>query len=125
MATREQVDELVAKMKEQRSELLAAARSLSPEDANYYDTHGKDGVNLGPDEVSSHPLSTSPFGLDDMSGNAFEWVRSSLLPNELAIRGGCFFFDAVSARSSNRNVVEQGYRDPRFGLRVCASLPDP
>jgi len=33
MATREQVDELVAKMKEQRSELLAAARSLSPEDA--------------------------------------------------------------------------------------------
>ncbi len=99
--------------------------SLSPEDANYYDTHGKDGVNLGPDEVSSHPLSTSPFGLDDMAGNAFEWVRSSLSPNEHAIRGGCFFFDAVSARASNRNVVEQGYRDPRFGLRVCASLSDP
>ena len=33
MATREQVDELKQKMAEQRSELLAAARSLSPEDA--------------------------------------------------------------------------------------------
>ena len=95
---------------------------LSPADANYYDTHGKDGANLGPDETSSHPRSASPFGIDDMAGNAFEWVRSSLVPNEHAIRGGCFFFDAVSARSSNRNVVEQGYRDPRFGLRVCASI---
>ena len=33
MATREQVDELKSKMAEQRAELLAAARSLSPEDA--------------------------------------------------------------------------------------------
>jgi hypothetical protein len=33
MATREQVDELKQKMAEQRSELLAAARSLSSEDA--------------------------------------------------------------------------------------------
>ena len=33
MATREQVDELKVKMADQRAELLAAARSLSPEDA--------------------------------------------------------------------------------------------
>lgn len=33
MATNEQVQELVMKMKQQRAELLAAARSLSPEDA--------------------------------------------------------------------------------------------
>jgi hypothetical protein len=33
MATQEQVDELVTKMREQRAELLAAARSLSAEDA--------------------------------------------------------------------------------------------
>ncbi|MGE3073705.1 MAG: DinB family protein [Dehalococcoidia bacterium] len=33
MATREQVDELKSKMAEQRAELLAAARSLSPADA--------------------------------------------------------------------------------------------
>jgi hypothetical protein len=33
MATREQVDELKQKMAEQRAELLAAARSLSPNDA--------------------------------------------------------------------------------------------
>jgi formylglycine-generating enzyme required for sulfatase activity len=99
--------------------------SLSPSDANFYDTHGKDGTNLGPDEVGAHPLSASPFGVDDMTGNAFEWVRSSLAANEWVIRGGCFFFDAISARSSNRNVVEQNYRDPRFGLRVCAPITFP
>lgn len=33
MATREQVDELVSKMREQRAELISVARSLSPEDS--------------------------------------------------------------------------------------------
>ncbi len=98
---------------------------LSTSDANFYDTHGKDGKSMGPDEVGAHPHSASPFGLEDMAGNAFEWVRSSLAPNEWAIRGGCYFFDAISARSSNRNVVERSYWDPRFGLRVCAPINFP
>lgn len=99
--------------------------ALSPEDANYYDTYGKDPSAVGPDEVGSHPRSDSPFGLQDMAGNAFEWVRSSLAPDEWVIRGGAYFFDSVSARSSNRTPVDQNYRDPRFGLRVCASISDP
>lgn len=99
--------------------------SLSPEDANYYDTYGKDPGVTGPDEVGSHPRSQSPFGVQDMAGNVYEWVRSSLAPEEQTIRGGCYFFDAVSARSSNRTTVDQNYRDTRLGLRVCApvSLP--
>jgi formylglycine-generating enzyme required for sulfatase activity len=97
--------------------------SLSPEDANYYDTYGKDPSNVGPDEVGSHPRSASPFGVDDMAGNVFEWIRSSLSPGEWAIRGGAYYYDTVSARSSNRTPVDQNYRDSRFGLRVCASSP--
>ncbi len=99
--------------------------SLSPTDANFYETHGKDGSNLGPDEVGAHPSSTSPFGVDDMAGNAYEWVHSSLAANEWAIRGGCYFFDAITARSANRNVVDKTYRDPRFGLRICAPITFP
>jgi eukaryotic-like serine/threonine-protein kinase len=96
--------------------------SLAPEDANYYDTYGKDPSAVGPDEVGSHPRSASPFGVNDMAGNVFEWVSSSLMPNEWAIRGGSYFFDTVSARSSNRTIVDQTYRDSRFGLRVCAPI---
>jgi eukaryotic-like serine/threonine-protein kinase len=96
--------------------------SLLPEDANYYDTYGKEPSAVGPDEVGSHPRSTSPFGVDDMAGNIYEWVGSSLVADELAIRGGSYFFDAVSARSSNRTAVDPNYRDSRLGLRVCASI---
>ncbi len=99
--------------------------SLAPEDANYYDTYGKDPTAVGPDEVGLHPRSASPFGVDDMAGNIYEWVRSSVAQDEWAIRGGCYFFDTVSARSANRTIVDQSYRDSRFGLRVCASIAVP
>ena len=96
--------------------------TLTPEDANYFDTYGKDAAAVGPDEVGLHPRSASPFGIEDMAGNVFEWIRSSLAPNELAIRGGSYYYDTVSARSANRTPVDQNYRDSRFGLRVCASF---
>ena len=80
---------------------------------------------MGPDEVGSHPRGASPFGADDMAGNIFEWVRSSLAPGEWVIRGGAYYYDTVSARSSNRTPVDENYRDSRFGLRVCAPISLP
>ncbi|MFL5361311.1 MAG: protein kinase domain-containing protein [Myxococcales bacterium] len=94
---------------------------LSPADANYDDTHGKE--SLGPDEVGSHPASRSPFGIDDASGNAFEWVKSWLNPGEYLVRGGSYFHDRTTAQLPNRNVSVSSTRDATLGLRVCADPP--
>ena len=93
---------------------------LAPEDANFDATYGKHPPSMGPDEVGSHPASRSPFGLDDMAGNAFEWVRAPSR-RESVIRGGSYFYAEVTCRSTNRSVVGSGYREPSLGLRVCAS----
>ena len=43
---------------------------LDPDDANLDLTYGKEPLAFGPDEVGSHPASRSPFGVDDLCGNA-------------------------------------------------------
>jgi formylglycine-generating enzyme required for sulfatase activity len=96
---------------------------LFPDDANFDQTYGKKTSTLGPDEVGSHPLSRSPFGVDDMSGNVWELTRSSLQKDEYIARGGAFFFSPNNARTSNREVATPTYRDTTLGLRVCADLP--
>jgi serine/threonine protein kinase/formylglycine-generating enzyme required for sulfatase activity len=94
---------------------------LQPDDANYDRTYGLDTLAFGPDEVGSHETSRSPFGLDDMTGNVFEWTRSVLVPNGVLARGGSFYFDETSNRSTNRIVIEPTVRDINAGLRVCTS----
>jgi serine/threonine protein kinase/formylglycine-generating enzyme required for sulfatase activity len=103
--------------------LYPHGNALEPEDANVDETYGKDPESMGPDEVGAHPRGASPFGVEDLAGNIFEWVASTLDPNEGVVRGGAYFYDKFSARSTNRTVVDRHYRDPRLGLRVCASLP--
>ena len=66
---------------------------LEPDDADIDQTYGKEPLAFGPDEVGSHPASRSPFGLDDMCGNVFEWTTSSLAPNEHVLRGGGYYYD--------------------------------
>ena len=95
---------------------------LSPEDANIGDTYGMSPDSVGPDQVGTFPRSASPFGVEDLAGNVFEWVQSSLEPNSALIRGGAYFFENMTARSTNRTVVDRKYLDPRLGLRVCASF---
>jgi formylglycine-generating enzyme required for sulfatase activity len=97
--------------------------ALAPGDANFDETYGKEAASMGPDEVGSHPASRSPFGLDDMAGNVFEWTRSSLEQGKSVIRGGAYFYDALTALSTNRSTLEPGLRDPRLGVRLCAPAP--
>lgn len=96
---------------------------LDPEDANFDATYSKDPSALGPDEVGSHPASRSPFGVDDLCGNVFEWTVSSLAPDEHAIRGGSYLYDPTTDRVDNRQVYDADFRDANLGLRVCASVP--
>jgi len=97
--------------------------SLAPEDADYDETYARAPLAMGLDEVGSHPASRSPFGLDDMSGNAWEWTRSSLGGGAHAARGGSFYFDINASRVSNRETPEPSFRDVSVGFRVCADYP--
>ncbi|MFY2556122.1 protein kinase domain-containing protein [Corallococcus terminator] len=98
---------------------------LGPDDANIDATYGKQPGGFGPDEVGSHPASRSPFGVDDMAGNVWEWTRSWLEPGRAVARGGSFSFAATSARATNRELPEPSLRDVTMGLRVCADLASP
>jgi serine/threonine protein kinase/formylglycine-generating enzyme required for sulfatase activity len=97
--------------------------SLAPDDADFDQTYARAPRAMGPDEVGSHPASRSPFGLDDMAGNVWEWTRSSLGGGAHAARGGSFYFDVNAARVSEREVPEPSFRDVSVGFRVCADLP--
>jgi formylglycine-generating enzyme required for sulfatase activity len=96
---------------------------LDPEDANFDETYGKDPLGMGPDEVGSHIISRSPYGLDDMSGNAWEWTTSSLRPGGYVIRGGSYFFGRKTNQVVNRQVPVPTLKDVNLGLRVCAVVP--
>jgi formylglycine-generating enzyme required for sulfatase activity len=73
----------------------------------------------GPDEVGSHPSSRSPFGLDDMAGNALEWTIAE--DGRPILRGGGYWYDRKSAQVSNRSRLSATRRDLAIGFRVCAS----
>jgi eukaryotic-like serine/threonine-protein kinase len=75
---------------------------------------------MGPDEVGSHVASTSPFGLADMSGNAFEWTRGA--GGGYVVRGGSFYHDRKTANLTNRYTVGDELREGTVGVRVCADV---
>lgn len=94
---------------------------LDPDDANIDATYGKQPLAFGPDQVGSHPASRSPFGLDDACGNVFEWTTSKLAARENVLRGGAYYYDNTTVRSTNRQVSEPTARDPNIGIRICAT----
>jgi formylglycine-generating enzyme required for sulfatase activity len=96
--------------------------NLAADDVNYDSTYGPSKAGMGPDEVASHPASDSPFGLADMSGNAFEWVTTSPIAGQYGVRGGSYFHDRKTSRIVNRNDSTPALRDATLGLRICASF---
>jgi eukaryotic-like serine/threonine-protein kinase len=95
--------------------------ALEQGDANIDTTYGRELMGL--DEVGAHPTSTSPFGLADMSGNAFEWTRGE--HGGYVVRGGSYFHDRKTANLTNRAALPPDLRDATLGLRVCANPPAP
>jgi formylglycine-generating enzyme required for sulfatase activity len=95
---------------------------LEPDDANFDETYGKDADAMGPDEVGSYPRSRSPFGVNDLVGNAFEWTLSTLAKDEYVARGGSSNFEPNSSAAMNRHIIGKTLREATLGLRVCADL---
>jgi formylglycine-generating enzyme required for sulfatase activity len=97
--------------------------ALGADDANFDRTYGKVLASFASDEVGAHPASRSPFGVDDLVGNVWEWTASVLVPGTPVARGGAYYFDEKTGQSSNREIVDPTLRDVSLGLRVCAALP--
>ena len=83
----------------------------------------------------------NPFGLHDVLGNAYEWVRDGYIPGgydltapvldpfvdpstapERVGRGGDYRGKAVLARSAERGGAAPSYRSPQMGLRPARSI---
>ncbi|MGZ3457606.1 MAG: formylglycine-generating enzyme family protein, partial [Archangium sp.] len=96
---------------------------LLPDDANIDVTYGRQPTAFGPDMVGSHPASVSPFGLEDMAGNAYEITRSATPEyGRVVYRGGSWYYDVFTAYSANLSPGDPTARDARIGVRVCASF---
>jgi formylglycine-generating enzyme required for sulfatase activity len=96
---------------------------LWPDDANVDETYDRLPTAFGPDMVGSHPASVSPFGLDDMAGNAFELTRAATPGfGRVVLKGGAWYYDAFLAASADLSPGDPTARDARIGVRVCASF---
>jgi eukaryotic-like serine/threonine-protein kinase len=72
--------------------------------------------------VGTHPVSRSPFGIDDLAGNLWEIVESPIDPDNLVIRGGGWFSRGEFLVVSLRQLDERGQAYPGVGIRVCADV---
>ncbi len=101
-------------------ELPHGADHLEPDDAAFDRTYGQRPDGFGPDEVGSHPRSRSPYGVEDLAGNVWEWVTSAEREGDPVFRGGSFYQADLNCRVTNREHGELDQRDPIVGVRLCA-----
>jgi formylglycine-generating enzyme required for sulfatase activity len=97
----------------------------APTEACTAATYGGDVRHGVPCVVGTHPGSRSPFGVDDLTGNAWEWTSGAANvahPTQGITRGAAWDSFSLFLAISNRGVQLITARARPFGLRVCADV---
>ena len=99
MATREQVEELKSKTREERAGLIAAARSLSPEDALRVPTDAEGEAQWTALEQLAH--------LWEMERNYDAWVRAALETDGAGLQGIAGEPVAIPIERANAHTIDE------------------
>jgi len=102
-----------------------------PSKANTYDG---DAPLEQTNAVGSYPGGASPYGVEEMIGNVWEWTlnnghdypRFSISTSAMrVVRGGSWRFYGRRTRAASRIIYPPHLRDNHIGFRLAAIMPDP